>query len=199
MAEDRSSQDEDEGRGSPSGPTERLFLGVALPDGVRADVAALDEPARGVSWTRPEQIHLTLRFLGEVGPEATDGIEERLAGVRVEAFILPVEGVGLFPPGAPPRILWVGVGAGHPHLFQLRQRLDDAILAAGVDLDVRRFQPHITVGRCSAGGAPAARSWLRRHRAFSSAPFRVKAFELCSSRLLPEGAVHTVRRRFPLT
>ena len=194
MEEDRWSPSE----GEEAPRKDRLFLAVALPDGVRADVASLGESARGISWTRPEQRHLTLRFIGEAGAEAAGRIEERLAGVRVEAFILPVEGVGSFPPGAPPRILWVGVGAGHPHLFQLRQRLDDAVLAAGINLDVRHFQPHVTVARCSPGGAPAAASWLRRHRAFSSASFRVKAFDLCSSELRPEGAVHTLRRRFPL-
>jgi 2'-5' RNA ligase len=182
----------------PSRPSERLFAAVALPDGVRSDVARLAEPAPGLSWTRLDQLHLTLRFIGDVGPGAAERIEERLGAVRVEAFIIPVEGVGSFPPGAPPRVLWVGVGRGHPHLFQLRQRLDDAILAAGIDLEVRHFQPHITVARCSPGGVPAATSWLRRHREYSSASFRVSAFDLCSSRLQPHGAVHALLRRYPL-
>jgi 2'-5' RNA ligase len=178
---------------------ERLFVALDLPEGVRADVAALADPARGVAWTRPEQLHLTLRFIGEVPPDTVGRIEERLAAIRVGAFILPIEGVGSFPPGAPPRILWVGVGGGHPHLFQLRQRLDDAVLAAGADLDVRHFQPHVTVARCTAEGGPAAAAWLRRHREFASAPFRVKAFDLCLSRWSAQGAEHGLRRRYPLT
>ena len=92
----------------------------------------------------------------------------------------------------------MGVGSGHPHLFQLRQRLDDALLAAGIDLDVRHFQPHVTLARCAEGSAGAVSTWLRRHGGFETAPFRVTAFDLCSSRLSAEGALHTLRRRYPL-
>jgi len=86
----------------------------------------------------------------------------------------------------------VGVGSGHPHLFQLRQRLDDALLAAGADLDVRHFQPHLTLARCAAGSAGVVSTWLR------TAPLRVNAFDLCKSRLSAQGAEHTLRRRYPL-
>ena len=185
--------------GGPLRKGERLFLAVPLPESVKAELVCLAEPLRGVSWTRHAQLHLTLRFLGEVPADRIEQVEERLASIRVESFIIPVEGVGAFPPKGPPRVIWSGVGAGHPHLFQLRQRLDDAVLAAGIDFDVRSFQPHITLARCTEGGAPAALPWLHRHRDFSTAPFRVKAFDLCSSRLLPQGAVHALKRRFPLT
>ncbi|HXP63154.1 MAG TPA: RNA 2',3'-cyclic phosphodiesterase [Dongiaceae bacterium] len=184
--------------GSPARSSERLFVALALPDSVKADLAGLAEPLRGVSWTRPAQLHLTLRFLGDVTADGAGRIEERLAAIRVESFIIPVEGLGAFPPKGPPRVIWVGVGAGHPHLFQLRQRLDDALLATGIDFDVRFFQPHITLARCDEGGAPAFSPWLRRHRDFSAGPFKVRAFDLCSSRLSPQGAEHGLKRRFPL-
>jgi len=92
----------------------------------------------------------------------------------------------------------VGVGSGHPHLFQLRQRLDDALLAAGADLDVRHFQPHLTLARCAAGSAGVVSTWLRQHGGFGTAPLRVNAFDLCKSRLSAQGAEHTLRRRYPL-
>jgi len=140
-----------------------------------------------------------LRFLGDVPADRVERIEERLEAIRVQSFIVPVEGLGAFPPRGQPRVIWAGVGAGHPHLFQLRQRLDDALLAAGIDFDVRFFQPHITLARCAEGVAPAASPWLRRHREFATAPFRVRAFDLCSSRLSPQGAEHGLKRRYPLT
>jgi 2'-5' RNA ligase len=183
---------------SPPRDAERLFVAVPLPDPVRDELAGLAEPLRGISWTRPAQLHLTLRFIGDVPADRIGGIEERLAAIRVESFIIPVEGVGAFPPKGPPRVIWAGVGSGHPHLFQLRQRLDDALLAAGIDLDVRFFQPHITLARCAGGAAPAASPWLHRHREFSTAPFRVNVFDLCLSRLSPQGAEHVLRRRYPL-
>ncbi len=189
---------ENESADRPKGEGERLFVAVELPAGLMKELAGLGAPARRLAWTPTAKLHLTLRFIGPVPPEGIARIEERLASIEVGTFVVPVEGVGSFPPGGSPRVLWVGVGQGHPHLFQLRQRLDDAVLAAGVDLDVRHFQPHITLARGSAEGAPAAAIWLRRLRDYSGASFRVKAFDLCSSRLLAHGAEHSLRRRFPL-
>jgi 2'-5' RNA ligase len=191
------------GGGGAHGPAgegglQRLFVAIPLPDSVRLDLSRLEEPLRGISWVGAQQIHLTLRFLGDVPRGRIEGIEERLAAVRVESFILPVEGVGAFPPMGPPQVIWAGVGSGHPHLFQLRQRVDDAVLAAGVDMDVRHFQPHVTLARCGRDGSPAATSWLRRHGGFSAAPFRAREFDLCSSRLTPRGAEHALLRRFVL-
>jgi 2'-5' RNA ligase len=155
---------------------------------------------RGVTWTPPHQYHLTLRFIGEVAAERCAAIETALAGVRVESFILPVQGTGSFPPNRPPRVVWVGVGPGHPRLFQLRQRVDDALLACGLaDLDVRRFEAHFTVGRCGpeASASEVARL-VRTHREFEGPPFRVTSFALYRSELRPGGAVHTPLLRVPL-
>lgn len=177
--------------------SERLFLALPLPTPARAELARLAEPLEGVAWGPPGQFHLTLRFLGEVDAPTRTAIEERLAAVRVEPFLLPLAGVGAFPPQGAPRTVWAGTGAGHPRLFQLRQRLDDALLAAGLTLDVRTFLPHVTLARCRPEAAGVA-AWLRRHRDLEGPPVRVDCFELCASELLPAGAVHTVKRRFPL-
>jgi 2'-5' RNA ligase len=179
--------------------TERLFIAIALPASLREQLAALYEPLRGVLWARPEQLHLTLRFLGEVETPASELVETALGRVRVEPFVLPVGGVGAFPPRGNPRVLWVGVGSGHPRLYQLRQQVDDALLGAGVALDVRFFQAHATLGRVRDEAAPAAiAQFLRRHREFEAAPFRAEAFQLFASELTPAGAVHTLKREFVL-
>ncbi len=181
-----------------TGRAERLFIALTLPPAIRDEVAALAEPMSGLSWTQPEQLHMTLRFLGDV-PEAQVGpMMDRLATVHVEPFILPVEGVGTFPPNRPPRVLWVGAGTGHPRLFQLRQKVDDAVLASGVDMDVRTFHPHITIARCGAELSPAFPQWLHRHAEFAAASFRVEAFDLHASELRPSGAIHTLKRHFTL-
>ena len=180
--------------------TQRLFIALALPGPVRAVLGALAQPLSGVAWTRPEQLHLTLRFLGDVPDEKIENATAHLATVRVEPFVLPVEGIGVFPPKAPSRIVWIGVGHGHPHLHQLRQRVDDALLAAGLaELDVRMFHPHVTLARCTEHAAAAIGHWLHTHREFAAPPFRVEAFELCASELRPSGAVHMLVQRFPLT
>lgn len=178
---------------------ERLFLALPLPEPVRVTIEALIDPELpGVSWTRPEQLHLTLRFLGDVAADAIAPLIERLATVRVAPFLLPIEGTGAFPPKRDPHVLWVGLGRADPRLLQLRQRVDDAILAAGVPVDLRTFHPHVTVGRVSARGAVSATRWLRSHAGFAAPLFQVEAFDLFASELLPTGARHTLKQRFPL-
>jgi 2'-5' RNA ligase len=178
--------------------TQRLFVALSLPSVVRDALAALATRIEGVAWTRPEQLHITLRFLGDVPHAQIDPMIDRLAGIRVAPFILPLEDLGTFPPKRPPRILWASVGSGHPRLFQLRQRLDDALLASGVDLDVRTFHPHATLARCQETSAPAIATWLRHQQDFLAPPFRVEAFDLYSSELHANGAQHMLLHRFPL-
>lgn len=179
--------------------TERLFIAIDLPAPVRGQLQALCEPVRGIVWTRPEQLHLTLRFLGEVEVALRAMLEAALARVAVEPFVLPVGGLGVFPPRGPARVLWIGVGRGHPRLHQLRQQIDDALLGAGLALDVRIFQPHVTLGRVKDEAPPGAvAQFLKQHREFEAAPFRASAFVLYASELRPAGAVHTPERTFPL-
>lgn len=182
-------------------PEERLFVAIDPPESVRTMLEAVPQPMRGVSWTPSHQYHLTLRFLGNVRVDHRDAIEQALAAVRVQSFLLPLEGVGAFPPRPPPRVLWVGVGSGHPRLFQLRQQVDDALLHAGLtELDVRTFQPHLTLGRCGRDANPAAvKLFLRQHAEFAGPLFRVDAFTLYRSELRAGGAVHTPLLRVPLS
>lgn len=180
-------------------PADRLFIAIPLPASMRDQLAGLLTPMRSIAWTRPEQLHLTLRFLGEVDVDWSARMEAALSGVQVEPFLLPVAGMGAFPPRGTARVIWVGVGQGHPRLHQLRQRIDDALLGTGFPLDVRIFHPHVTLGRVKDSSAPAAAAeFLKRHRDFESAPFRVETFQLYASELRPGGAVHTLQREFRL-
>ncbi len=180
-------------------PSERFFIAIPLPDSLREELAALYEPARSFAWTQPEQLHLTLRFLGDVEAALIQPIESALAHVRVESFVLALAGVGAFPPRGAARVIWVGIGGSHPRLSQLRQRIDDALLTTGLPLDVRIFHPHVTLGRVRIEAAPgAAIEFLKRHRSFDFPPFRVESFQLYASELRPTGAVHTLKREFSL-
>ncbi len=179
--------------------TVRLFIAIDPPAPIREQLATLFAPVRGLAWTRPEQLHLTMRFLGDVDISLRATLEAALAAVRVESFVLPVEDLGTFPPRGPARVLWVGVGRGHTRLHQLRQQIDDALLAAGLPLDVRFFQPHITLARVRDEAPPGAvAEFLKRHQAFAAAPFRASAFLLYASERHSAGAVHTPWRAFPL-
>ena len=178
--------------------SERLFVSIGLPEPCRTALAELMEPIDGVRWTRSEQLHLTLRFLGDVLEGQLQRMVETLKTVRVEAFVLPLEGVGIFPPRGHPRILWAGLGNAHTRLFQLRQRVDDALLAAGWQGELRSFDPHITVGRVVTATRAATEAWVHKHREFEGPPFRVESFQLVTSELHSNGPVHRVHSEFPL-
>ena len=180
------------------GSPKRLFIAIDLPEALRILLADLQLPVRGVSWTPSESLHLTLRFLGETEGGMEETIVRHLARISVEPFILTLRGLGVFPPRGPPKVVWAGVGHGHPRLFQLRQQIDDALLASGLEIDIRTFVAHITLGRCGRVPSPGIAAFLKRNRDFEGPPFRVDRFNLYSSRLTREGAIHTVEQEFRL-
>jgi 2'-5' RNA ligase len=177
---------------------QRLFIALSPPAPVLAAVATLRTPLRHVRWTPVEQLHVTLRFLGDITPDVKDALVDRLATVRVEPFILPLEGVGAFPQKGAPRVLWVGVGSGHPRLHQLRKLINDTLLAASIELELRTFHPHVTVGRCTEQATAAVNAWVRTHREFAGPLFLVDSFDLYASELRPGGVEHRLLMRFPL-
>ena len=180
-------------------PSARLFIAIDLPAAHRAALVALGAPTRGLAWTPPEQLHLTLRFLGDVDETRIADLTTALARVRVEPFVLPLEGLGVFPPRGAAHVLWAGVGHGHPRLYQLRQQIDDALLALNLPVDLRVFHPHVTLARVKREASPATvAQFLKQHREFAAAPFRAEAFNLYASELHPAGAVHTLQQRFAL-
>lgn len=178
--------------------SERLFVSIGFPAPCRDALAELMEPIEGVRWTRPEQLHLTLRFLGDVMEDQIQRIVEELKTVRVESFLLPLAGTGVFPPRGQPRILWAGLGNAHTRLFQLRQRVDDALLATGWQGELRTFDPHITLGRAITVPRASVDAWLHKHREFEGPPFRVSSFQLVASELHSNGPIHRVHTDFPL-
>jgi 2'-5' RNA ligase len=179
--------------------TRRLFLALDAPDPVCRALAVLAGPVPGMAWTPPERLHLTLRFLGDTPVASLAPLCERLRAIRVAPFLLPVAGLGVFPPRGQPRVLWCGVGRGHPHLHQLRQRVDDVILALGLEADLRHFVPHFTLARVGPAKPAAIAQWLHRWRDFEAPPFRVERFCLFASELRPAGAVHARLEEFPLS
>ena len=162
----------------------RLFIALIPPAVVRTELAALATPLAGVRWTPADNLHVTLRFIGDTAPARQAALEDALARVRVEPFILPVGGAGLFPTHGPASVLWAGLGNAHTRLFQLRQQVDEALLSVDMTLDVRSFHPHFTLARLDRAHDPKALArFLERHPAFEAPPFRVSEFHLMASEL----------------
>jgi 2'-5' RNA ligase len=177
-----------------------LFAALIPPATVQAELAGLATPLAGVRWTPAENIHLTLRFIGETDDAKAGHFADALTRVQVEPFILPVGGLGLFPSRGPAKVLWAGVGSGHTRLYQLRKQVDEALLAVDAGLAMPGFHPHFTLGRLGENyGSKDLAHFLDRHKALEAPPFRVTEFRLMASELTVgrPPAYHTVRA-FPL-
>jgi 2'-5' RNA ligase len=171
--------------------TERLFVAVDLSQTIRQFLIDLDPQIRGVRWVAAEQMHLTLGFFGDVPEDVDAKFREELSAIHFGAFFLPIAGVGTFPPKGTPKIIWIGVGRGHPHLFQLHKRVSDAALAVGLDPDLRPWHPHITLARCRDVSPQSVRKFLQTNVDRDVGMVHVEAFHLYSSQLTPAGPIHT--------
>ena len=169
----------------------RLFVSLELPHSITQRLAELDPHLRGVRWLAPEQMHLTLSFLGNVSDDVAEALKKNLEAITWKAFFLPIIGFGAFPTKGRPNVIWIGVGTGHPHLFQLHKRVQEAALHAGLEPDLRSFHPHITLARCRDISAESVRPFLRAHSAFDAGMIHVESFCLNSSDLTPAGSVYT--------
>jgi 2'-5' RNA ligase len=169
----------------------RLFVAIDLDEAIALALFELDPRLRGVRWLRPEQMHLTLSFLGNVSPGVEETLREKLGAIHFGPFFLPIVGIGVFPAKSRPNVIWAGVGAGHPHLFQLHKRVQEAALAAGLEPDLRSFHPHITIARCKEVSAESVRPFLKAHADLDLGLVRIERFSLYSSRPGPFGSVYT--------
>lgn len=172
----------------------RLFLAVPLPDAVRDELGRRAAGLRPVlppaSWPRPESIHLTLAFLGEVEPGRLDALTRSLGAVRFARFAASLGQPGFFPHERRPRVAWVGLQPEGP-LDALAGEVRRAVGAAGVAFDEKPFRPHLTLARVKA---PWSATHVSRFRAAFAAlppdPFEVSRVVLYESRLSPRGATH---------
>ena len=171
--------------------TKRLFVSLELPRAVTQGLAELDPHLRGVRWLAPEQMHLTLSFLGDVSEEVEEVLKKNLKAIAWKPFFLPISGLGTFPGKGRPNIVWIGVGTGHPHLFQLHKRVQEGAIRAGLEPDLRSFHPHVTLARCRDVSPESVRPFLRAHAAFDAGMIHVESFWLNSSALTPRGSVYT--------
>jgi RNA 2',3'-cyclic 3'-phosphodiesterase len=175
----------------------RLFVSIDPPQSVRKVLVDLDPHVHGVRWTPSDQIHLTLGFFPDV-PEAVElALREKLGAIEFGLFFLPVEDIGTFPPKGIVKIIWVGIGAGHPHLFQLHKRVQEAALQVGLEPELRPWHPHFTLARCRDVSRGALSKFLKSNGHINAGMFRVDAFHLYCSKLTPAGPIHTCQLSVP--
>ena len=151
----------------------------------------------GARWVDDDQLHLTLRFVGDADGAQQRDIVSALARVRGEPFDLQLSSAGFFPPRGPQRVLWIGVDKSAP-LDALQRTVSAAVTRLGHASDRKKWAAHITLARLE--GAPAERvaRFVSERALYRSRPFTVDAFHLYSSQLHPKGAVYTLEDSFPL-
>jgi len=182
----------------------RLFVALELPESHRASLADVCERGRrgGVRWVAPENVHLTLKFLGEVDDGLVPAIEEALAAVAAAAkpFTLALEGGGCFPNARSPKVIWVGVNEGGAEAARLAGDVGSALEPLSFKPEKRRFRPHLTIGRPKdpREGAETAAAKIEQLRPYRASPAETGAISLIKSTLTSEGAVYEVLRRFEL-
>ena len=172
----------------------RLFIALELPENCRTTLSTLNPHIKGLKWLAEEQLHVTLSFVGHANAPQEERLREALATVRVPAFFLPIQGIGTFG-GARPTVVWVGLGKGHPHLFALHKHVQDAVLHAGLEPDLKPFHPHITLGRASGVSRATLLPFLRQHAQTEFGLWKVTGFAMFSSLLTSEGPIHTLEMR----
>ncbi len=179
-------------------------MAASVPDGVRSRLGAVREalPQREwpVRWVRPEGIHLTLKFLGEVPAGDAGRIADALAAVTLEGAPIRLEarGIGVFPERGRPRVLWAGLGGEIERLAGLASAVEVALEPAGFPRESRPFRAHLTIGRFR--GTPRG-DGVAAFEGMAEADFgrfEVDGFALYESRLAPGGATYRVLRGFPL-
>lgn len=182
----------------------RLFIAVELAEAIRERLSAAQERLRrcpcGVKWVKPELMHLTLKFLGEVEEAAIAGIGAAIAAAAqgVSPFDLTVAGLGAFPERGAPRVLWAGI-QDNGSLALLNRRLEEGLAPLGFPPEGRPFSPHLTIGRVKEPrGAGALRGVLDRERAAEFGSCRVEEIILMLSVLSPAGPTYTPLRRHRL-
>jgi 2'-5' RNA ligase len=177
----------------------RLFIALELPWALRERLALLSGGGGipGARWVPRENMHLTLRFIGEQPPHRAEEIDEALANLRARGFSLTLAGVGMFARSGRNTSLWVGVER-NPQLDHLQNKVETALQRCGLEPERRRFQPHVTLARLD--NAPEAKlvSFVQAHNLFRSEPVAVEHFTLFSSLLGKEQPVYTPEVEYPL-
>lgn len=174
----------------------RLFVAIRPPGDIRDALidAMADSPE--LRWVSDDNLHLTLRFIGEVERPLADDIAIALSRVRSERFDLRVTGVGLFERrngGA----LWAAVQPREP-VAALAAKVERACVRAGLEPERRTFHPHVTLARYNRREAAAAQAFLERNRALATASFAVDRFILYESRLSRHGPHYEEIADYPL-
>ena len=175
----------------------RLFVGIEFPPELKLELSLLCSGVPGARWVDPGNLHLTLRFIGEISEDIAADVDAALAGLKARRFTLQLAGTCVFG-GNKPHALWVGVER-HPDLVRLRDKIEQALIRTGLGPEQRRFAPHVTLARLRDPVLDALGHFLATHAQFRAAPLPVEHFSLIASFPTKAGSVYEDQADYPLT
>ena len=171
----------------------RLFTAIEIPEAIRVRLSLIRAPLGGAKWIEPENMHITLRFAGDIDGRTADEFADFLADVRARPFTVTIKGVGAFG-GRDPRVLWAGVEAGEP-LDALYRANERAARAAGLEPEGRAFKPHVTLARMRGARQQAVARFLEENGALAHRAVHRPRASCCSRRARAPAARPTWWRR----
>jgi 2'-5' RNA ligase len=175
----------------------RLFVALALPERVKAQLAALSGGLPGARWVPAENYHLTLRFIGEIESWQAEEVDAALAAIRAPRFDLALAGIGTFEKGGRIQSIHITAERG-PGLTHLQAKVETALQRVGLPPDRRRFAPHVTLARTDKVETHKLIGFIQAHSLFRSPPVPVDNFCLFSSYLGKEAAHYTPEVEYAL-
>ena len=165
----------------------RLFVGLALPEDIRTRLAGLKGGLRGARWVAAENLHLSLRFIGDVTGGIERDIDQALLAVDSPAFELALSGLGCFERRGKVSAVWAGVEETGD-VTRLQGKVERALIDIGLEPEHRKYKPHVTLARMKNGKAAEAGEFLETHGGFQAGPFRIDRLTLFLSHLGTGGA-----------
>jgi 2'-5' RNA ligase len=176
----------------------RLFIAIDLPDEVKDHLANICFGVQGATWAAKDQMHLTIRFIGDVDEPGYHAICSCLSDVIASRFTIALKGVGFFPPRNKPKVLWAGLEKNES-LMELRRLIESPLRETGIEPEERKFVAHITLARLDERTPlRAITGFLSANGLFKAEPVVVEEFHLYSSVLTNSGALHTKEATYSL-
>ena len=182
----------------------RTFIAIELPERAKKQIDLAQAPLKKIkafiSWVKPGNIHVTLKFLGEVPEDKISDVflatEKALEGIK--KFRMSLKGMGAFPDFRRPRVVWIAAGSGEKELSNLASRVEEEMEKVGFPKENRKFSAHFTIGRVKSPKNIENLMELVKSSDFSTDEIEVTEVVVMKSQLHPAGAIYTPLKKIPL-
>lgn len=176
----------------------RLFIAINIPELIKMQIQGVGRSIRNGRPVPADQLHLTLKFIGEVESSMLLDIHENLEEITFDKFSTKVKGTGIFPPRGAPRVLWAGITPAET-TNRLRNTIENRLTTIHIPKERQKYSPHITVARLKNSPIEQVHNFLAGNAFLETQEFLVDSFSLYSSQLTRKGAIHTIENTYSLS